>query len=157
MKNISLIMLLSAAFLVSCGSRSKKSPEASAFSISIEKTACFGKCPMYKLTVNETGVAELEAKRFTSMDKGTYTAQVSVAVLKELTALVNQAKWDTYDLEYMTGYSDLPSTVVTFSEMDKKDHTVIFESNKGPLNIIQITTVLQELYQSADWNSTDLN
>lgn len=145
MINKIILTLLCAAFFIGCAHRNEFSKkEKKAFYISVEKTACFGTCPIYKLEI-ENSQAMLDAKRFTDNvgmslqpmpDKDYHALQDSCFKLD----------WASYDEEYLTGYSDLPSTIVRFSIHPKDTIEVRYEGSEAPAELIRLGNYL-DIYQ----------
>jgi hypothetical protein len=157
MKNITIITLLCAAFFVGCSTNSKLSKkQRKNFYLSVEKTACFGKCPIYVLAIDGTGKADLNAKRFTD-NIGQSSANLKSEDMSKLVALSKTADWMNYDSEYLTGYSDLPSTIIRYSKKAGDTTEVRYESDKGPVTLRLIAESLDSLRKVADWKSTVLD
>src|SRR6476620_2929455 len=51
--------------------------------VSLERTACYGRCPIYKVTVLRDGTVLWEGERFVKVT-GKATAKVSVSVIMDL-------------------------------------------------------------------------
>jgi hypothetical protein len=151
---IVLKTLLIAAFLVSCHSQNKLSKrELRAFYISMEKTPCFGSCPMYTITVDSKAMVELDARRF--MDKlGKTSVTLSDVDLKSLQSVCAKASWDTYQAQYLTGNSDLPSTIVRYSIKQGDTLGVRYEANLAPTELISIASKLQKIQENIQKEAT---
>ncbi|PCJ66433.1 MAG: hypothetical protein COA58_06555 [Bacteroidetes bacterium] len=157
MKNISLVTLLFAAFFVSCSSNSKLNKrEMKDFYVSIEKTPCYGKCPMYKMEINGLGEANLEAIRFMK-NLGSSTSQLSADEMARVVVQSENTDWESYDDEYLTGYSDLPSTIVRFSKCEGDTSILRYESNKAPVEIRILVETLDSLRKVMVWKSDDFD
>jgi hypothetical protein len=140
-----------AAFFISCHSIKKVCKKARNDNyISIEQTACFGKCPIYKLTVYGSGSASLDARRF--MDSlGVFEAKVNSDTLCMAFAEAKKCKWGTYDEEYLSGYSDMPTTVIQYSTGKNDTCTVRFEGKRAPIELLLITERLKSIKEAAKW------
>jgi hypothetical protein len=151
LKNTCIITLLVAAFFVSCRSAKNAFKKATNNTyISIEQTPCFGECPIYKLTVYENGSALLDARRF--MDSiGVFEAKVNLDTLCVTFEEAKKCKWETYDEEYISGYSDMPATVIQYSTNQRDTFTVRFEGERAPLQLLWITERLKSIKGAAKW------
>lgn len=147
-----LFLLFLLACLVGCGNSKKQvKAENQSFYLSMEKTPCFGKCPVYTLGVNEKGELNLNAKRFNDLS-GEFEALLSDAELNSLVAHMQALEWSSYEQEYLTGYSDLPSTVLTF--ISQGDTTFVrYESDKAPQELMDVATQLENWKEEKKWKS----
>lgn len=152
MRNKIVLTLLCAAFFVGCAQRDKFSKkQQKAFYISIEKTACFGNCPIYILEVSKQE-AKLQAKQFTEHE-GLSNQEMSDLEYKALQDSCAQADWGNYATEYFTGYSDLPSTIIRFSIHPTDTIDIRYEGSEAPVELRRIGYMLQ-VYQKkmqAEW------
>jgi len=151
LKNTFIITLLVAAFFVSCHSAKNSFKKATYNTyISIEQTACFGECPIYRLTIDGNGSALLDAHRF--MDSiGVFEAKVNSDTLCVTFAAAKKCKWETYDEEYISGYSDMPATVIQYCNNQRDTFTVRFEGERAPLQLLLITERLKSIKGAAKW------
>ncbi|MFT4996192.1 MAG: hypothetical protein ACJAUF_000447 [Bacteroidia bacterium] len=152
MRNKIFLTLLCAAFFMGCAQRDKFSKkQQKAFYISIEKTACFGSCPIYILEVSKQE-AKLQAKRFTEHE-GVSNQEMSDLEYKAIQDSCAQADWGNYATEYLTGYSDLPSTIIRFSIHATDTIDIRYEGSEAPVELRRIGDMLQ-VYQKkmqAEW------
>lgn len=151
LKNTFIITLLVAAFFGSCHSAKNAFKKATNNTyISIEQTACFGECPIYKLTIDRHGSALLDARRF--MDSlGVFEAEVNSDTICVTFAEAKKCKWETYDEEYISGYSDMPATVIQYSTNQRDTFTVRFEGERAPLQLLLISERLKSIKGAAKW------
>lgn len=84
--------------------------------VAIERTPCFGRCPIYRAEVFDDGTLVFDGRRFTAVRERT-EVKLTEQRLHELVARVEQsdfAKWKpSYEHRDMT---DMPSTFVTFRD-----------------------------------------
>lgn len=89
--------------------------------IALEKTPCFGRCPVYKVRVYKSGFATYEGLNFTEklgMYSSHFTEDEIARIFKSAAEIGYFSLDDKYD---NPNVSDLPSTIVTLnSEEDKK-------------------------------------
>src|SRR5262245_5877604 len=81
----SLLVVSSAVPALSGGPSPKKIKE-----ISLERTPCFGACPIYKLTIKADGSVKYVGKRFVER-AGTYTAHVGEGRIQLLLPIFDKA------------------------------------------------------------------
>lgn len=154
MRNIKILgTLLMAAFFLECSS-SKYGREAtnstSEWFLSVEQTPCFGKCPIYLLSVDGLGISYFDGKRFVQ-PVGKYTSSMTDSLHNELMALTSTAKWEAYDKQYVSGYADLPSTIIRYSAHAQDTFTITFEKNLAPTSLVHLAGILQEYSLVASW------
>jgi hypothetical protein len=85
----------------------------------IQRTACFGRCPIYTMTVFEGGKVVFEGKKWVDKE-GTYEARVDDDKIEKLYSKANSVGFfdfeSVYDNQYVT---DLPSTITTLKREGK--------------------------------------
>jgi uncharacterized protein DUF6438 len=90
---------------------------------SLQRTACYGTCPIYKVTVFSDGTLKYEGERFVKKI-GAATAKLSPAEVEALARAFQQADFfalaDKYEKYEMT---DAPSAITSFDD-GKKQKTV---------------------------------
>ena len=144
---LSLLLLL-----WGCGNSKKQvSNNQHGFYLSMEKTACFGQCPIYVLKVNSDGGLHLNAKRFNDIS-GEFEAKLSKDEFQNLKATTTRLDWDAFDEEYLTGYSDLPSTILTYA-ISGDTTKVRYESDKAPQELISLSKQMESWKHNKDWES----
>jgi hypothetical protein len=87
---------------------------------SLERTACYGTCPIYTVTVHTDGTVEYQGKRFVKV-MGPQVAKLSPDQVKALREAFAQAKYfelkGTFDCLQMT---DLPWAITRYREAGKE-------------------------------------
>jgi hypothetical protein len=96
---------------------------SAAVAITLERTACFGSCPMYTVTIYEDGTIVYNGIRFVDVE-GEQTSEIpaeTVAAMVEALANAGYFEWEaSYD---NPSVSDLPS-VITSVTRDGETHTI---------------------------------
>lgn len=148
MKYIASICAL--ILITSCASSVKmvKDPAKSSPKIVMSKGACFGECPVYTLTIYNSGLMKFNGVRYTKMD-GKHERQLSeeeyIALIKRVDKLDLWNFEDMYDLQI----ADLPTTTISYSREDKTK-TIKSKSEK-PEPIRLLEKELEELIFNAEW------
>ena len=75
---------------------------------SIQRTACYGQCPMYKATFLDNGEIKYVGKRFVEK-LGTYSALISAEKIQEIKDMAKEYEYFKLDSLYPTPISDFPS------------------------------------------------
>ncbi|MDF2438551.1 MAG: hypothetical protein K0Q95_2927 [Bacteroidota bacterium] len=117
--------------------------------IGYEKGACFGTCPVFKMTLNaETNKATYVGTAH--VDKvGTYEKAISDEEIMKLKAEFDKAKFLDMNDVYTNEISDLPSTYVSFS-MNGKTKTVK-ERYHAPKELKELELILDKIANSEGW------
>src|SRR5574341_1232122 len=114
MKHCALIIL--SLLLAACGgtSQATPTPDYAAVVITLERTACFGSCPIYKLTIYGGGRVEYEGERFVAVT-GKQTSTISAGQVEELVKAFDAANYFSLKDEYAVQATDLPTTITSIS------------------------------------------
>lgn len=116
--------------------------------IEMYKGACFGKCPVFTLTVYRNGVVDYEGKRFT--DKmGVYSKKLDATQLAELKKAIADAQMMTLKDEYESRIPDLPMTKITYFE-GEKNKTVAGKEDR-PEKLMAAEKILVTISKSEGW------
>lgn len=89
--------------------------------ISLNKTACFGTCPVYKIKIYNNQSAIFEGVKFVEKE-GSYNFKISK---KEINTILNKAKkinFQKMEDEYIELITDLPTTYIMINNKQIKDY-----------------------------------
>ena len=89
--------------------------------ISLNKTACFGTCPVYKIKIYNNQSAIFEGVKFVEKE-GSYNFKISK---KEINTILNKAKkinFQKMEDEYTELITDLPTTYIMINNKQIKDY-----------------------------------
>lgn len=134
-------------------------PDYSSVQITLERTACFGFCPIYKITIHGDGTVEYDGERNVTVT-GHQTSQLTQAQLAELVAAFQQAGYFDLKENYTAPVTDLPSTITSFSfEGRSKLITnyggcTIDSSERAPQALCDLEAKIDSLANSAQWVGT---
>ncbi len=116
--------------------------------VSIEKGACHGTCPIYKMTIYNNGVCEFNGKRFCKK-LGAYTASMSTIELDFLKQKIGLLDMENYPEEYQSMIPDFPSTeITTFTKDSKKS---VWWRSGAPNELSEMAVVLDKFRTELDW------
>ena len=118
-------------------------------SISLERTPCYGPCPIYTITFNKAGTAELEGKDYVP-HKGKWHAKIAVRDFVRLSQLVFTAKFFNLENEYSGGWTDNAITIVTVN-MGKVNKRVSDYGNVGPAQLWGIAQAIDSISSGLKW------
>lgn len=117
----------------------------------IQRTNCFGRCPVYTLTVFSDGRLEYFGKKFTT-NLGKYTGKVDVQKVEMLMKRAEEISYTTlnnvYDNEHVT---DLPSTITSIRK-DGELKTIVNRFD-APEELRQFEKFFDSLFEAVDWEA----
>jgi len=98
---------------------------------SLERTACFGFCPIYKVTVDENDVLQFTGERFVAEAGGAVSKRLPKGSFKKLVSIAKAHDFAGYDSQYpdedaanCAGVAtDMPTVIIGFAA-DGLDHQV---------------------------------
>ncbi len=122
--------------------------------LSIEKTPCFGQCPIFKMELLDSSSLKFNAVRFMDVN-GNFEGDLSRKSYTDLKELASNVNWNGLQKEYLTGYSDLPSTILSYSAIDGDTTVVRYESNIAPENVSKLGTRLSQIQKTTTWKSVE--
>lgn len=104
------LLFLSLFILVFCGCKSRKSAVDSFqdSKITLERTPCYGTCPVYKFEINGTGESKLENIRFVE-PIDTLFGQADSASIQQLFSEFANTDWSKFKNTYDANVTDLPT------------------------------------------------
>ncbi len=164
MRYIALIVL--GVVLTSCGSKKEianaPTPEVAPEPetelsidpiIKMSKGACFGKCPVYTLSIAGTGDMTFEGKRHT-IKIGTYSKKLDLETMNELIALFEEYKFMNLRDLYESNVADLPSVSIAYTK-DGITKTVVGKQER-PDRVLMLQKRLEIIAESSKgWTLTE--
>jgi Domain of unknown function (DUF6438) len=125
-----------------------QTPTSSDLVVSLERTACFGTCPVYQLTVYGDGRVVYDGQAFVAV-RGKRTAQISPEQVQKLVQAIEAANFFSLADRYTVDATDLPGawTSVTLNGQSKR---VWRYGSSGDLGIDNAPKALTELEQAID-------
>ena len=108
--------------------------------LTFERTPCFGTCPAYSMQVFADGRVAYEGRHSVPL-MGKHDLKLPAATVAEILRQAKVAHFETFEKEYKTGTTDLPSTIVAIRQPDGSLKKVTAESN-APENVKTYFTYL---------------
>ena len=127
----------------SCGGKGSDAEPRRTVSIVMERSACFGRCPVYRLELNDSGKVVYQGRGFVK-ERGPREASVSVEDVQALAKEIESAGYFTLRDNYPPDATD-HATVVTVVTIDRKTKRI--EHNLGSRSA---PAALEELYRRID-------
>jgi hypothetical protein len=127
-------------------------PDAQPFQVSLERTACFGRCPMYVVTVAGDGQVTFAGKDFVAQ-AGTHQGDVDTAVVDQLRQAITDAGFfamnDCYCERRMT---DMPSVIITVQWGERQKTVKHYTGDhSAPAALIKLQEQIDALAGSERW------
>tara|TARA_Y100000994_G_C15593209_1_gene401481 strand:- start:247 stop:687 length:441 start_codon:yes stop_codon:yes gene_type:complete len=119
MKNYLLVFIL---FFSSCFNLTKqKELQSPKIIISLEKTACFGRCPVFKIIIYNNGEALYNGQKFVKK-VGEYDLKVSKREIDKILSKAKKIGFNNLKNEYSERITDLPTTYIMINNKKIKDY-----------------------------------
>jgi hypothetical protein len=129
-------------------------------SITLERTGCYGECPMYKVTVAANGKVNYEGKDFVKV-KGKAQTSLTTAQVKTLEKAIAKVKFFSLQNEYIaekdgctTVATDHPATTITISSGKQTKSVYHYFGCEGHVDLEQLTIfedTIDTVVNSAQW------
>lgn len=114
----------------------------------LERTACYGTCPIYKFSIYQSGYAVYEGKRFVEKE-GKYESKIAKTILEEIKTKAKAINYFDLKDEYPKTASDFPA-VKTAVLIDGK-RKEIFDGSGAPSALKEFEKFLDSVKDSANW------
>ena len=122
------------------------------FVIKLERTACFGECPVYSVSIDAKGSVTYEGTRFVRVE-GRQTDRISISRVAALVEAVDRARFFELDDKYRADVTDNPTTFVTVTRdgrLKRVEDYVI-----GPKSLRQLEEQIDETARTKRWIRLD--
>lgn len=155
-----LLSLLTAILLCSCMTQKDT---AQYTTIEYEAGACFGFCPIFKMTIQADRTAVLEAEHFnfskgTSKDEfskpreGTFTTTIKEADYNKLVSTLNDLDVKTLQDKYGSrNVSDLPTSYLRIKLADGTSKNTEDYGKKGSEKLMKVYQIFEDLKHNQQW------
>ncbi|MFC2068385.1 DUF6438 domain-containing protein [Chloroflexota bacterium] len=147
------IFLLVATLSIGCNSNRTPVPNnIKDVVITLERTACFGTCPVYKLTIYGDGRVIYEGMRFVKVE-GTATTSISEDKIKQLIAEFQKIDYfslkDSYEERNAT---DMPSAFTSLTVDGKTKATRHYHGDfNAPKKLTELENKIDQIVFSDQW------
>jgi hypothetical protein len=120
--------------------------------IILERTPCYGTCPVYKIQIESTGDAFLENKKFVE-PLGNFNGKLNKKDLDALFQLFGTVKWASYKNSYDSNVSDLPTAIITWYHSGYTK--VIRLRSNYPEDFDVLLKKIDQVRSEVDWNAPE--
>lgn len=118
-------------------------------SISLERTPCFGGCPVYRLTLSRGGQAELHSSNWRQW-QGDYAGKVSVFAYGRLCYVMKEFQFERLAPRYIASWTDASTTIVT-AVAGNVTTRVSEYSAIGPIRLWAVQQAIDAVAQDVNW------
>ena len=119
MKNIFVIGLISIFVFGACSTvKMESDPKKASPVIVYSKGPCFGKCPIFTMTIYNTGLVKYYGRRYTTKN-GKHEKMLDKAAYTDLVKSFRKNRFWRFDDTYGMDLVDAPTTTISFSDNDK--------------------------------------
>ena len=155
-----LLSLFAFTFLLNCSSTKTA---VNYDRIEYEAGACFGFCPIYKMTINSDRTAIFEAERFnfsqdrTSEEKeGTFKGRINEEEYKQLISMLNSLEpKQLKDYYGNKNVSDLPTSYLTLKFQDGTNKKIEDYGKHGTPDLEKVYQFFEDLKTNQTWTKIE--
>jgi len=133
-----------------------KANESDITKIALERTPCFGACPVYKLTIHRSGQIEYEGKDHVRQ-KGSRSGTISTEDFEKLLRKINEINFFNLNERYDGKNPDGSGVTITDQPTRKTSVTrgnrtkTVENYFRGPKGLKELEDLIDELTKSAEW------
>jgi Domain of unknown function (DUF6438) len=123
--------------------------------VSLQRTPCFGQCPVFKIELFGDGKVVYVGQAF-SKRVGTFKAIASPEFIKAILQKAADIKYLSFDTKYPKGESmitDIPSTI-SFFKSGSESKTVL-NNYDAPVELVEFERWLEVQFEGLKWEVTD--
>lgn len=121
--------------------------------ISLEKTACFGKCPVFKITIYKNGLAIYDGQ-INVEKKGRFEKKIPNEEIKQLIKSFEESHFFDFKDKYTADMTDLPSTYLTFNNKGKSKK--IIDYYDAPDKLKELEAMVENIANKDGWVKKEL-
>ncbi|MEZ4799900.1 MAG: DUF6438 domain-containing protein [Flavobacteriales bacterium] len=115
----------------------------------MKRTACFGTCPIYNVTIMDNGEVYYEGKNFVEKI-GNYHTTLDNANLQKIRDKIVAINYFSLQDEYDSPITDIPSvyTTVNYGGQTKTIH----DRHKGPRELDELYALVDDILNACNWS-----
>lgn len=122
--------------------------------IEMSKSPCYGRCPVFTLSIYEGGIASFKGDRYT-VRTGLWVKQLDKETYEDLLRAFRGANLWQFDNVYRGEYYDAPTVSITYYE--EGDVKTILGKDGRPYQVLQLEAILDDLARSEGWEQLGSN
>jgi hypothetical protein len=128
----------------------KKDPAYGVSLIGLERTPCFGSCPVYSVNIKSDGTVNYQGEANVER-KGKYTGHIDTFKYNRLAEFIRDEGFMSLEDNYTVPVSDIPS-VYTSVTIDGKRKAIKNRGNAGPSKLWAIEQLIDKLVSETKWD-----
>ncbi|HVV31661.1 MAG TPA: DUF6438 domain-containing protein [Vitreimonas sp.] len=138
--------------LAACETTVAQPADPSPVSITLERTACFGACPVYTVSIDGDGAVSYTGRRFVGVT-GEQHGQVSRADVQTLLQAFDAAQFETLQDEYRAHITDQPSRIITLTRNGHTKRVVDYAGTRAgmPEAVRALEDEIDRVANTAQW------
>lgn len=121
--------------------------------IGLERTPCFGSCPVYTVIIKSDGRVRYVGERFVSRE-GEHTGRVRTWSFNALAQFIRDTGYMDLEDNYSRLVTDHP-TVYTTVVMNGTRKVIKNYANAGPTNLWAVEQIIDKLLLETEWDGED--
>ncbi len=145
--------------LISCQSNkqmksadSRPSSSEKTLVISMKKTMCYGKCPIYEMEIYNDYTVKFIGEKNVDMI-GEHIATVSETTFNSLVKKFRDVNFFSFESEYKAAVSDLPATYIFFA--DGTESKKIMDYYGAPDSLKALENAVADLIPELEWSKSN--
>jgi hypothetical protein len=117
--------------------------------ISLERTACFGTCPIYVVNIYESGYAEYMGRNFVEKE-GLYYTRIKDDYIRAIYQKAVDISFFSFNNSYDNqGISDLPATIIKLN--DGTTIKKVYNRYEAPHGLKDLELLMDKIFNQQDW------
>lgn len=122
--------------------------------ITLERTPCFGFCPVYTVTLRRDGHGRYEGKQNVEREGVWVTDDENPMLFNQLAQLAQAIRFRDFQQKYAAPVTDLPSAITTvrFGDQTKR---VINYGNRAPIELWGLEMAIDGVVSKLKWKKAD--
>lgn len=126
-------------------------PKHGVSEIGLERTVCFGTCPVYTVILKSDGTVKYVGEEHVQR-KGTRTGRISDWAFNQLAEFVIESKYMELESNYEVPVADMPSAYTT-AVVNGKRKLIRNYGDVGPVKLFMLQAAIDGVLAQADWDN----
>jgi Domain of unknown function (DUF6438) len=123
--------------------------------VSLQRTPCFGRCPVFKIELYGDGKVVYEGRAF-STRLGTHKAVASTELMKAILQKANDIKYLTFNGKYPKGESMITDIPTTISYVKLGSESKMIHNNyDAPTELLEFERWLESQFEGLKWEAKE--
>ena len=127
--------------------KAKALPADSLFAF-MERTPCYGRCPIYKLWIYKSGYTLYEGINFVERE-GVWTTRISEEDMQQIANKANEIGYYKMDDEYDSPITDIPATITSLNTEGRKK--TVRDRHNAPPALREFENFIDGVVEKKQW------